>query len=102
MTSMANCPRFSARRPIYRFRMTELGFREVRIRAPRLSADVTTILAPSDFAAANMARETCSGERRVIAQMVEPDPLRKAPSAPADSAAAMTLSRNGIIFLRKG
>ena len=71
-------------------------------RAPRLSAAVMIVRAPSEFAAASMAREILSGERRVTAQMVEPEPLKKAPSAPADSAAAMTSSRKGISFLRKG
>ena len=60
------------------------------------------VRAPSDFAAASMARETLSGERSVTAQIVEPDPLKNAPSAPADSAAPITLSRNGMSFFAEG
>src|SRR5688500_1958970 len=82
--------------------MADCGFRKERTRAPRLSAPVVRVRAPGEAAAASMARETFWGARRVTAQMVEPEPLRKAPRAPADSAAAITLSRNGMSFLRKG
>ena len=93
---------FSALTHAGEFSIFDFAICDWRRRAPRLSAAVMIVRAPAERAAASMARETFSGERRVTAQMVEPEPLRKAPSAPADSAAAMTLSRNGISFLRNG
>src|SRR5207237_1002276 len=84
------------------WRMEDGGWREERTRAPRLSAAVMIVRAPGESAAASMARETLSGERSVMAQIVEPEPLRNAPSAPADSAAAITSSMKGMSFLRKG
>jgi len=55
-----------------------------------------------DPAARFMAAAIRSRSCNVIAQIVDPLPLRKAPSAPAFSAAAMTLGRNGISFVRNG
>ncbi len=84
----------------FEFRISNFEFGERARRGCRRL--VITVRAPGEAAAASMAREIFSGARRVTAQMVEPEPLRKAPSAPADSAAAITLSRNGMSFLRKG
>ncbi len=53
-------------------------------------------------AASSMARATFSGERSVRQAIVDPEPLRNPPSAPAASPAAIVRSRNGINFLRKG
>jgi len=50
----------------------------------------------------NMAAATLCRYCKVIAQMLEPLPLKNAPSAPAFSAAAITSGRNGINFFRKG
>src|SRR5207248_11440484 len=90
MTSMANCSRFSARRPIYRFRIADLGFRRVRMRVPRVSADVTIFRATSDSAAASMARETCGGDGSGDDLMVEVASIMENTSALVDHADAVT------------
>jgi hypothetical protein len=67
-----------------------------------LSAVVIKVRASVDLVARNIAAAIFSGERNVTAPMADPLPLRKAPSAPAFSAAAITRGKNGMRFLRKG
>jgi len=55
-----------------------------------------------DPAARFMASAILRGAFIVMAAMVDPLPLKKAPSAPAFSAAAMTRDKNGISFCRNG
>jgi hypothetical protein len=56
----------------------------------------------TDLAARCIALATRFGSRKVIAQMVDPLPLRNAPSAPAFPAAATTRGSIGISFIRNG
>jgi hypothetical protein len=79
-----------------------LDVRGLMYRAPSLSAETITVRANVDLEARSMAAATFFGEPRVTAAMVDPLPLRKAPSAPAFSAAAMARGRNGINFSRNG
>ena len=53
-------------------------------------------------AARCIAAATFRGSRNVTPQIVDPDPLKNAPSAPVFSAAAMTRGKNGINFARNG
>ena len=71
------------------------------IETPRLSA-VVMISCDGVFDARCMAAPIVAASRNVTAQMVEPEPLRNAPSAPAFSAAATTFGKNGINFARNG
>jgi hypothetical protein len=70
--------------------------------APSLSARVMIALEDVDLAARCMAAAIFFGFFNVIAAIVEPLPLKNAPSAPAFSAAAMTRGRNGISFCLNG
>jgi hypothetical protein len=60
------------------------------------------IVQPGIFAARAMAAAIFFDELSVTAAIVDPLPLRNAPSAPAFSAAATTLGRKGISFVRNG
>ena len=53
-------------------------------------------------AARCIAAATFFALRKVTAQMVDPEPLKNAPSAPAFSAAATTRGRRGISLARNG
>ena len=67
-----------------------------------LSAAVMIVRAALVFAARCMAAPIFRGLCKVTAQVVEPEPLKNAPSAPAFSAAAMTRGKNGTNFVRNG
>jgi hypothetical protein len=67
-----------------------------------LSTVVITIAVDVDPVARCMAAETLRGFRSVTAQIVDPEPLKNAPSAPAFSAAAMTRGKKGISLARNG
>src|SRR5450759_790547 len=75
--------------------------RIVKTYAPRLSACVMMVR-PVVFASRAMAFAIFLDERSVTAAIVDPLPLRNAPSAPAFSAAATTRGRKGISFARYG
>ena len=60
------------------------------------------VRADVDLAARFIAAATRCELRKVIAQMVDPEPLKNAPSAPAFSAAATTRGRDGISLARNG
>jgi hypothetical protein len=72
------------------------------MRAPWLSAVVMISRALVGLIARNMTSAIFFGDRSVTAAIVDPLPLRKAPSAPAFSAAAITRGKNGINFSRNG
>src|SRR5204863_4286465 len=82
----------------------DVGFliSDFKIWAPSLSA--RAMMLPASFCrdARIMAPAIFLGLRMVMAQMTEPDPLKKAPSAPAVSAERMVSSRNGTNFFRNG
>jgi len=59
-------------------------------------------LAEEALAARFIADAILCGLRNVTAQIVDPLPLKNAPSAPAFSAAATTRGRNGISLARNG
>jgi hypothetical protein len=61
-----------------------------------------SVCADVDPAARNIAAATFFGERSVTAAIVDPLPLRNAPSAPAFSAAAIAGGKNGISLFRYG
>ena len=69
---------------------------------PPLSACVMTMRAPDWPDAASMASPTASGFSKVTQQMVEPEPERNPPSAPAASPAAMTAGRKEMSDSRNG
>jgi hypothetical protein len=60
------------------------------------------VLADIDPAARLIALAILSRSCSVIAQIVDPLPLKKAPSAPAFSAAEITRGKNGTNFCRNG
>ena len=101
---MANCSRLSTQRRMVRkkeggrFRWPDVATR----RAPRLSARVMIVRAAAWPAAARIATATRSGSCVVRQAMVDPEPLRKPPSAPARMAALSTAGRNGIKGRRWG
>src|SRR5947209_19980269 len=101
ITSIANCSRFSRERFIG-FLISDYGIADFKIWAPSLSARVMMMRASFWRDARIMAPAIFLGLRRVIAQMAEPDPLKKAPRGPAFSAERIVYSRNGTDLLRNG
>ena len=75
---------------------------DLRKRAPVLSALVISTRALQLPISRRIASAIFLGSFKLTAAIVYPLPLRKAPSAPASSAVAITRDKNGINFFRKG
>src|SRR5438874_4500902 len=75
---------------------------DFKTRTPRLSARVMTVCVWNSRDALSIAAAIFFESSKARAQIADPEPLRKAPKAPARSAAVITQSKNGISFFRNG